>query len=50
MSPQLPFQFRCVSLHPAPHRHVIGFQAALDQEFFDISVRTEKTATTNPPS
>jgi hypothetical protein len=25
-----------VSLHPAPNRHVVGLQAALDQEFFDI--------------
>jgi hypothetical protein len=28
--PQLPFQFRRVSLHPAPHLHVIGFQTALE--------------------
>jgi hypothetical protein len=39
MPPHPLFQFRAVALHPTPHRRVIGFQAALLQELFDIAKR-----------
>jgi len=39
MPPHPLFQFRAIALHPTPHRRVIGFQAALLQEHFDIAQR-----------
>jgi hypothetical protein len=36
---QTSFHFRGVTLHPPPHRDVIGVQAALGKEFLDVTVR-----------
>jgi hypothetical protein len=39
MPPHPLFQFRAIALHPTPHCRVIGLQAALFQELFDIAQR-----------
>src|SRR5690242_4535013 len=39
MPPHPLFQSRAIALHPSPHRRVIGLQAALLHELFDIAQR-----------
>jgi hypothetical protein len=37
VTPEPLLEFGAIALHPTPHRRVIGGQAALLQEFFDIA-------------
>jgi exonuclease V gamma subunit len=37
MAPQALVEFRSISLHPAPHRRVVGFQTTFLEQFFHIA-------------